>query len=164
MDIEKLKKSIENHKVRSPKTFDETMYITIPFYIFYKKMFEGICKLQEEKYEISNTQLDVLASLVMGGGDDYTLSPTELYGRLLFSSGGMTKVLKKLEDKGYIIRVENKEDKRSKLVKLTSLGREIVDNALKDVLIYENSYFDCLDKKEKKTFENLLLKILENSD
>lgn len=161
MDTQELKNGIENHKKRSPKTYNDIINITIPLYLLHQKIYNGICELQEKKYSITNAELDVLASLVMGGGDNYTLSPTELYGRLLFSSGGMTKILKRLEDKEYIIRLDNKEDKRSKLVKLTKIGRNIVDNALKDVIEYEKEYFQDLTDEEKETLKNLLFKVLK---
>ncbi|WP_419766402.1 MAG: MarR family winged helix-turn-helix transcriptional regulator [Arcobacter sp.] len=164
MNIKELKNGIENHKKRSPSTYNENINITLPLYIIHQKIFSGISQIQEKRHGITNIELDVLASLVMGGGDDYTLSPTQLYDRLLFSSGGMTKVLKRLEDKGYIIRLENSGDKRSKLVRLTSKGKETSTRVLKDVIAYETKYFDCLDKDEKENFKNLLFKVLENTD
>ncbi len=164
MKIKELKNGIENHKKRSPFTYNENINISLPFYVIHQKIFNGVSQLQEKKYGITNIELDVLASLVMGGGDEYTLSPTQLYDRLLFSSGGMTKVLKRLEDKEYITRLENSEDKRSKLVKLTSKGKKTSDTVLKDVINYESQYFDCLNKEEKENFQNLLFKILGNID
>jgi len=47
------------------------------------------------------------------------VAPINLYESLVFSSGGMTKLLKKLEDRNYISRVDNPIDKRSKLVRIT---------------------------------------------
>ncbi len=164
MNLEKLKEGISLHKKNSPKTYNENINMTIPLFVLHQKIYNTTSKMLEVKYKISSTELDVLASLVIGGGDDYILSPTELYGRLLFSSGGMTKILKKLETKEYIIRLENKDDKRSKLVKLTSKGRNMLDIALKDSVKSDCSFFEPLNKDEKDNFKNLLFKILENCD
>lgn len=164
MDIEKLKEGILFHKNNSPKTYDENIQLSAPIYVLYKNMANGSDAILRKQYEMTNIELDVLASLVLGGGKECILSPTQLYARLIFSSGGMTKVLKKLELKEYISRIENSEDKRSKLVKLTSKGRELCDKALKEVINHESQYFECLKNDEKENLKNILLKILENNN
>ena len=98
----------------------------------------------------------------MSGNDEYILSPTKLYERLLFTSGAITKVLKKLEDKKYIIRLDNEFDKRSKLVQITPLGKEICQKTLKEVLLYEEQCFSPLNEDEKEIFKNLLIKMMKN--
>ncbi|MCZ7631319.1 MAG: MarR family transcriptional regulator [Microthrixaceae bacterium] len=58
-------------------------------------------------------------------GPPYTLAPNELYTGLERSSGGMTKMLKRLADLGLVRRVNNPADKRSKLVRLTAAGKRV---------------------------------------
>lgn len=161
MNINELEKDILRHKEKSPETFNDIVHITIPFYMFYNKIVEGVYNV-EEQYGISNSELDVLASLIMSGNEKYILSPTKLYERLLFTSGAITKVLQKLEKKNYIIRLDNEFDKRSKLVQITPLGKEICQKTLKEVLLYEEQCFASLNKEEKDTFKNLLIKIMKN--
>jgi len=162
MNINELEKDIQQHKNKSPETYNDIINVTIPFYMFYNKMMQGVCNLQEDLHKISNSELDVLASLIMSGDEKCILSPTKLYERLLFTSGAITKVLKKLEEKKYIIRVNNKFDKRSKLVQITPLGKKICTETLKEVILYENQCFSVLDKKEKELFKNMLIKVLKN--
>ena len=164
MDIEKIKNGILLHKQRSPKTFNKNINISVPMFVLYKKIFDGMTTILEDRYSLTNTELDVLSSLVIGGDDDFTLSPTELYERIIFSAGGLTKILKRLENKNYIERFEHNVDKRIRLVKLTPQGREIFDQALKDSVDYECQYFDCLDEKENEIFSKLIYKILEKND
>ena len=104
--------------------------------------------------------MDVLASLHSSQDEDHTLTPTQLYERLFFSSGGMTKVLNKLQIKEFIIRLENKEDKRSKLVQLTPTGIEILKIALADVTKLEETIFSNVNDNERKQLSNLLFKTL----
>lgn len=163
MKIENLEEDIKRSKERSPETYNEITNISIPFYMFYNKMYGGICKLEEEKYQLTHSELDVLTCLKMAENDEHILSPTKIYERLLFTGGAITKVLKKLEKKEYIKRLENKFDKRSKLVQLTTLGKEIHDKALKDVLAFEEQCFSALNKEEKKQFQELLIKMLRNA-
>jgi len=162
MNIHQLDEEIQKAKERSPKTHNKIAELTLPFYMFHRIMFEGSAKLQEERYQISNSELDVLCCLLMTWSDTHTLSPTKIYDKLLFTSGGITKVLKKLEDKKYVIRIDNQYDKRSKLVQLTAKGKDISEKALKDVLDYEEKCFSGLDEEEKKTFKSLFVKMLKN--
>ena len=62
------------------------------------------------QYDLLHSHIDVLASLYF---DDKPLSPTDLYDATIFSSGGMTKVLKKLEERELIKREASASDKRS---------------------------------------------------
>lgn len=161
MKINELESDIQRSKEKSPETFNEIVNVTIPFYMFYQKMSNGVSKLEEEKYQINHSELDVLSSLKMSGNDEYILSPTKLHERLLFTGGAITKVLKKLEDKKYIIRLDNNYDKRSKLVQLTTLGRQIHDKVLKDVLEYEAKCFSALSTDEKEMMKSLFVKMLK---
>lgn len=162
MKINELKTDIQRNKERSPETFNEIVNITIPFYMFYRKMFDGVTRLEEVNYQITHNELDVLSSLKMSGNEEYILSPSRLNERLLFSAAAITKVLKKLEEKKYIVRLDNKFDKRGKLVQLTPLGKDVHDKVLKDVLNYEESCFSSLNTQEKETLQNLLIKLLKS--
>ena len=64
----------------------------------------------------------------------HELMPTDLYGAVLMSSGGLTKVLYGLEKRGLITRAEGKADRRSKPVRLTAKGRVLAERAMADVL------------------------------
>lgn len=162
MNINELETDIQRNKERSPETYNDIINITIPFYMFYRKMFDGVTRLEEVDYQITHHELDVLSSLKMSGNEEYILSPSRLNERLLFSAAAITKVLKKLEEKKYIIRLDNQYDKRGKLVQLTSLGREVHDKVLKDVLSYEESCFSTLSEEEKQTMKKLLIKMLKS--
>lgn len=162
MNIDDLEKDILKHKIKSPETYQDVIHLTIPFYMFYKNMLQETIHIQENVNAISNSELDVLASLIMSGNDDYVLSPTKLYERLLFTSGAITKVLKKLEDKKYITRIDNQFDKRSKLVQITPLGKQICQETLKEVILYEERCFSVLTKEEQKSFKHIFTKLLKN--
>lgn len=50
------------------------------------------------------------------------LTPSQLYGRLERSSGGMTKILKRLEERGLVRRAPDPDDGRGSRVALTAEG------------------------------------------
>jgi DNA-binding MarR family transcriptional regulator len=91
---------------------------------------------------------------------DKVLSPTQLYDMTVFSSGGMTKVLKRLQDRNLICRKEDPSDKRCMLVCLTQSGEKLIVKSLKDISIECSKYFEVLSQEEKQTFSTLLKKIL----
>lgn len=160
MEKKILEDKIQKIKERSPETYNDVLHIVSPFYMFHQKVFSGVTKIQEERYQITNTELDVMRCLYMSNNKDNILSPTKIYEKLMFTSGAITKVLKKLEEKEYIVRLDNKFDKRSKLVQLTQAGKEVCKNALIDVFAYEEECFSKLSDEEKDTFQGILLKLL----
>lgn len=137
------------------------MLVSIAFFSLNKKIYEKGENLISKEFNINQSELDALAALYYMGEDDFTLSPTKLYDVLLFSSGGMTKLLKKLESRNFIKRVNNTIDKRSKLVQITDLGIKVMTNALKGIVSLENEYFSKLNAKEQDTFKKLIYKMLK---
>ena len=159
MNLTHLQNGIQNIKELTPEIYKDSISISASLFFLKNKMYDEGNNILSDVYNINQTHLDVLSTLYYLG-NNYTLSPTELYERMLFSSGGMTKVLKQLEEKKYIQRVENSEDKRSKLVQLSQLGKEITIKALGDILELEDTYYSKLNKEERKTLQALLEKIL----
>ena len=88
------------------------------------------------------------------------MTPTSLYEATIFSSGGMTKILKKLEDKKLISRISSKKDKRSKLVKIEPQGEKLVGDCFVDIIRSDNKIFSVLDKKEQKSLKQILKKLI----
>ena len=72
-------------------------------------------------YGIAPSDSRVLA-LLRRAGPPYRMSPSELCGSLARSSGGMTKILKRLEEAKWIERVPDPNDGRGLLVGLTREG------------------------------------------
>lgn len=143
------------------KTFEDSLTISNSLEKFYKQLQSGIQKLLLDNHQLSMSEVEVLKELLFTYGSEKTLSPTELYEKLDFSSGGMTKVLKKLENKKYITRIENPEDKRSKLVKLTILGEDTTKRVHFDILEYQEDFFSTFSSQEIQILKILLSKILD---
>ena len=160
MNVKQFENNLQNVKKYSPDVYKKTMQLTVPFFMLHKKLFDQGNQLLSDNFSLNQSELDILATLYYMSDGSFTLSPTQLYDVMFFSSGGMTKILKKLEHKELIRRIDDKTDKRSKLVQLTQKGKNIVDKALKEVVSFEDTYFNKLNKEEQETMKNLLLKIL----
>ncbi|MEG3756230.1 MarR family transcriptional regulator [Psychromonas arctica] len=90
----------------------------------------------------------------------YCLTPTELSRAMLFSSGGLTKVLNRMDTAGLIIRIENPNDKRGKLVQLSESGQTLIGEIIVKLHTTEQQKFNVLNLEEKEQLNYLLNKIL----
>jgi DNA-binding MarR family transcriptional regulator len=106
-----------------------------------------------------SSDLDVLAAL-RTQPEPWQLTPTELYRALLLSSGGLTKILHRLEAAGWIDRPANPADGRGRLVRLTRAGTRQLDKASQRVLEHEDRRMAVLSKKEQQELAQLLGKLV----
>lgn len=138
-----------------PKIFQLTFPIMLidKILVAYSEIF------YKEKYDLLKSEVDVLASLYTNNNQ---LTPTQLYDLTIFSSGGMTKVLKRLELRGYIVRKADEKDKRCMLVCLTPTGEELIKYSLFEISKDYEVYCEALSTAEKKEFARLLQKLLYN--
>ncbi|MCY3850704.1 MAG: MarR family transcriptional regulator [Acidimicrobiaceae bacterium] len=64
----------------------------------------------------------------------HRLAAGELADRLVQTTGGTTKTIRRLEDRGSIRRIADPDDKRRVLIELTSAGAELARSSLELVL------------------------------
>ncbi|MGY5449576.1 MarR family winged helix-turn-helix transcriptional regulator [Agarivorans sp. MS3-6] len=89
----------------------------------------------------------------------YCLSPTELYSAMLFSSGGLTKVLTRITNAGLVERINNPDDKRSKLVRLTEQGKVLIEQVTLELHEQEQATLSVLSQQEQQQLDQLLRKL-----
>lgn len=105
-------------------------------------------------------EFDVLATLRRAGAP-YALTPTQLFGTLMVSSGGMTNRLDRLERAGLIVRTPNPEDRRGTLVSLTEQGLEMMNRLVPLHVENEARLLSTLSREEQETLSRLLGKLLD---
>jgi DNA-binding MarR family transcriptional regulator len=110
------------------------------------------------RFGLDAGEFDVLATLRRLNAD--AVRPTELYRDLMISSGGLTDRLRRLEDAEWIDRVDDHEDKRSKRVRLTSKGRELIDAAFEEDMEVERELLSILDHEQFEQLADLLARLL----
>lgn len=103
-------------------------------------------------------EFDVLATLRRS--DRPSIRPTELYQDLMISSGGLTDRLRRLEEAGWIKRIDCEEDKRSKRVRLTDAGKALIDRAFAEDMDVERQLLSALDADAREQLADLLAKLL----
>lgn len=89
----------------------------------------GIC----EEHGITTSEFDVLAAL-RRSAPPYEQTPTEILRRTVVTSGGLTKILYRLEKQGWIERITDEADRRSIRARLTPAGRRLEESAMTKLL------------------------------
>jgi DNA-binding MarR family transcriptional regulator len=93
--------------------------------------------------------------------DQRNITPGELAHLLGVTRGGMSKVLDKLEGKGWVMRSAKPEDNRVQLLSLTSQGRRILPDLTEIADSNDRAFFDCLNTVEQTTLRTLLQKLAQ---
>ena len=104
---------------------------------------------------ISQGELKILLRLTRGARSQGDIAKT-----LLVSTGTMTNQLDKLEAAGLVVRSPDPTDRRGKLVEMTPMGRETVDNYVNVQAKRERQLVSGLSPQEKGELNVLLRKLL----
>jgi len=116
-----------------------------------------------EPWGLLPADLDVLGAL-RTQPHPWQLTPTELYRSLLLSSGGLTKILHRLRTADLIERAPNPVDRRSRMVRLTPAGAELLDRVMVKVIAHEQRFLSPLGDKERSQLGRLLSKLVEQEE
>jgi DNA-binding MarR family transcriptional regulator len=107
------------------------------------------------QYGLAPSDARVLA-LLRRAGPPYRVSPSELYGQLARSSGGMTKILKRLEEAKLIERVPDPNDGRGLLVGLTREGLALQGRVFTAFLAASRELFGSLSATKLRDVDRAL--------
>jgi len=106
-------------------------------------------------FHLTYYEYSVLSALRVSG-PPYELSPSMLKTTLLFTSGGLSNLFKRLEKRQFITRLGNPKDGRGVLVRLTRQGRDLVDTAMPSVCNTKLDLIRMLNTRERTTLARLL--------
>lgn len=107
------------------------------------------------KHNLSLGQFDILATLRRKGPRG-GLTPSDLLGSVLLSSGGMTARLDKLEEAGLIARTPDANDRRMVVIELTPKGKRVIDAATATRFAEAKESLPPLSAGEMQTLAGLL--------
>ena len=112
-----------------------------------------------ESHGVIWSQFLALSSL-RSAAPEHVQSPTQLYTDAQVTSGGMTKMLHGLFKSGYIERIDNPEDKRSRLVRLTPKGAELAEKIVEELVATNKTLIGgILSPDETEVLAELLQKL-----
>ncbi|MCB2289860.1 MarR family winged helix-turn-helix transcriptional regulator [Clostridium sp. CS001] len=116
-----------------------------------------------KEYEIPAEHLDLLSQLAVS---NKKMTPMTLSKLMKVNKTIISRIIEQLNNKGYLIKTMDENDKRSYFVSITELGKEQLDNIYKHYLgpIYElrrrlgeKDFFqlmECVEKANIKMNEN----------
>ena len=107
--------------------------------------------------DLTPTQFSVLEIIYSKG----SLKIGQLIEKVLSTSGNMTVVIKNMEKKGLVEKINDKNDKRSFLINLTEKGKKIIEELLPKHIESVEKTFDILTDEDKENLINILRKFKE---
>ena len=111
-----------------------------------------------DKLDLTYTQYITMMIL----WEEKNISVKDIGNRLYLDSGTLTPLLKKLENKGYVIRNRDNNDERNVIISITDKGLDLKKDAL-NVPINVSKCIN-LDEKDAKELYRILYKIIEGID
>jgi DNA-binding MarR family transcriptional regulator len=112
-----------------------------------------------DRFGITFGEFEVLAALLRSG-PPHQMSPSDLVGAVVLSSGAMTNRIDRVEALGLVERLPDPTDRRGTLVALTGEGERTVDAAVVAHLANEERLVSVLSPTERRTVAQLLRKLL----
>jgi len=113
------------------------------------------------RHGLTPAEFDVLATL-RNSPPPFELTPSRLQASVMITSGGLTKVMRQLEDRNLVTRSQMNFDQRIKPIKLTRKGKHRVEKAMGELAATSGAWIrGLLGKDEIDLLAELLQKIAE---
>lgn len=108
------------------------------------------------RYEITPVQYAALVAI----SEDDDLDATRLARVVAFDKSTVGSVLERLEGKGLIAREPRSLDKRSKRLRVTGRGRELLEEIAPAIARSQDRFVEVLSPDERRTLRTLLGKLI----
>jgi DNA-binding MarR family transcriptional regulator len=103
----------------------------------------------------------MVLSALRRAGPARELTPSQLCGRLERSSGGMTKILKRLEEQGLVRRAPDPDDGRGSRVALTAAGLKTQQRVFEAFLSASRDLLDPLPAAQRREVDRALRTLVD---
>lgn len=116
-----------------------------------------------QKFGVKYSTYAIIATL-RASGEPYRMTPKSLQATLLISSGGLSNLLRRIEEQGYVRRSIDPLDGRGVLVELTPAGFALSEETMPVQAATERNMVRMLSEDEQKVLVDLLRRmVLVNS-
>lgn len=160
-DIQSLEKIIKYQKDKY-NDYPAQEHFLIQLCIRTGNKIEGVISDELGNYEINNTIFMILFLLYVTDG--YSSSPSEISNILQISKTSVTRIADSLENQGFVNRIDNKCDRRSKVLSLTQEGIIFIQRVMHVQNKILKKIWGGLSEDELNVFESINKKILSNID
>jgi len=120
-----------------------------------KAQFQGLLS----PHGVTVQQFEVMRNLKTDSG----LTAAQLVEHIITDSSTMMSILKRLESKTLILRKPDENDRRTKLIYLTSKGQELMENLTVIAVRHNKHMNNCCSAKELQIFNHILSELYDFS-
>ena len=110
------------------------------------------------RYDLNRGEFEVLAVLTRNPEENIT--PKILQTKILITSGGLSNRIRKLEEKGLLVRFSDPNDRRGVILKATEKGKEITLQAVTSHVEVERQIASGLSPEEQRELASLLKRLI----
>ena len=123
-------------------------------------------KLKQSSIDgLTRSEYELLVMLVMKLDENKTaLSVSELADLLMITPAGITHLINPLEDRGYIKRLQDRNDRRIVLIGLTDKGTEVAEALIAEVEEQLIGLVNHLGEEDSKTLVHLMSRAIDFFD
>lgn len=114
----------------------------------------------EKRTGISLTRYEMLYTLSERG----KLSQIELQQSLKIDQAAITRHLKILEEKSYVIRNRNEQNNREVIVQITDAGKKTLEHCILDQKQFFEELYYGFTEQEIEQLQTLVKKLIDNSE
>lgn len=118
---------------------------------------ENLEKYISEKYQMKSREVGIMIAV-----KEKKLSQIQIGQILKLDKNSVRFFIDGLEERNYVYREKNPENRRENLICLTEQGRDLAEELLKTLSISENEVLNILSLEEKELLKSILKKVYEN--
>lgn len=107
------------------------------------------------RFELSEAEFDLLATL-RRAGEPFSRPAGELAAHTMVTSGGLTKRVDRLVERGLVTRSGAEGDGRRRMVALTPAGRALIDEAFTAHIVNEHRLVDMIGAADAAELARIL--------
>jgi len=112
--------------------------------------------------DLTHTQFVLLAALGWLSKKNNAVTQVDIANQSNADRMMVSKVLRTLEEKGFITRQEHETDTRAKTIRLTTKGEAVLQKAIKNVENADLDFFSALETK-LSSFNSNMLKLIDKN-
>ncbi|MDD1501822.1 MULTISPECIES: MarR family winged helix-turn-helix transcriptional regulator [unclassified Lysinibacillus] len=118
---------------------------------------ENLEKYISEKYQMKSREVGIMIAV-----KEKKLSQIQIGQILKLDKNSVRFFIDGLEERNYVYREKNPENRRENLICLTEQGRDLAEELSKTLSISENEVLNVLSLEEKELLKSILKKVYEN--
>ena len=118
---------------------------------------ENLEQYISEKFQMKSREVGIMMAV-----KDQKLSQIQIGQILKLDKNSVRFFIDGLEERKYVYREKNSENRRENLICLTEQGKNLAGELMKTLVISENEVLNILSLEEKEQLKSIMKKVYEN--